>query len=81
MDVIYFKIFKSKNVDNDLIKFIDNFENKKIPIMPIKAEILMKKYNILEGKEMGIKLKAIEEFWSNNNFLISDQEVRKIIND
>ena len=80
MDIIYFKIFKSNKVDNKLIKLIDNFKNKAIPIMPLKADILMEKYNIPEGRELGNKLKALEEVWTNNNFQISDNEVYKIIN-
>ena len=48
--------------------------------MPLKADILMEKYNIPEGRELGNKLKAIEEVWTNNNFQISDNEVYKIIN-
>jgi tRNA nucleotidyltransferase/poly(A) polymerase len=78
MDIIYFKIFKSNKVNNKLIKLIDNFKNKQTPIMPIKADVLMEKYNIPEGKELGTRLKAIEEVWINNNFQISDKEVQKI---
>ena len=80
MDVIYFKIFKSKKVDNKLIEMIKIFKNKEIPIMPLKAVTLMLKYNIPEGKELGSKLKMIEELWVNNNFQISEKEVQKIIN-
>ena len=80
MDIIYFKIFKSNKVDNELIKLIDNFKDKKILIMPLKANTLIEKYNIPEGRELGIKLKAIEEVWTNNNFQISDDEVQKIVN-
>ena len=29
--------------------------------MPFKADLLIKKYNIPQGKELGIKLKTIEE--------------------
>jgi len=79
MDIIYFKIFKSNKVDIKLINLIDTFKNKEIPIMPLKADLLMKKYNIPEGKELGAKLKAIEEIWTNNNFKISDKEVLKIV--
>ena len=43
------------------------------------AEILMKRYKIPEGKELGKKLKIIEEKWVNNNFQISDQQVNNII--
>ena len=78
MDIIYFKIFKSKKVDIKLINLIDIFKNKEIPIMPLKADLLIEKYNIPEGKELGVKLKAIEEIWINNNFKISDKEVLKI---
>jgi len=79
MDIIYFKIFKSNKVDIKLLKLIDIFKNKKIPIMPLKAELLMEKYNIPEGKELGAKLKAIEEVWTNNNFMISEKEIQKIV--
>jgi len=48
--------------------------------MPLKANTLIEKYNIPEGRELGIKLKAIEEVWTNNNFQISDDEVQKIVN-
>jgi len=79
MDIIYFKIFKSKKFDGELIKLIEKYRDKKIPVMPFKADFLIEKYNIPEGKELGVKLRAIEEMWTSNNFQISDQEVRKII--
>ena len=79
MDVIFFKIFKSVKIDNRLLKIIEIYKDKKIPIMPFKANILMEKYNISEGKELGVKLKKLEEAWINNNFQISDNEVRKIL--
>ena len=79
MDIIYFKIFKSKKFDGKLIKLIEKYRDKKIPVMPFKADFLIEKYNIPEGKELGVKLRAIEEMWTSNNFQISDQEVRKII--
>jgi len=80
MDIIHFKIFKSIKIDNKLIKMIENFKNKELPIMPFKANTLMEKYNISEGKELGSKLKKIEETWVNNNFQISEKEVQKIVN-
>jgi tRNA nucleotidyltransferase/poly(A) polymerase len=79
MDIIYFKIFKSNKVNDKLIELINSFQNKKIPIMPLKADTLMKKYNILEGRELGDKLRAIEEVWINNNFQISEKEVQKTL--
>ena len=47
--------------------------------MPFKANMLINKYQILEGKELGKKFKAIEEFWVNNNFNISEKEIQKIV--
>uniref|UniRef100_UPI00404A5712 CCA tRNA nucleotidyltransferase n=1 Tax=Candidatus Pelagibacter sp. TaxID=2024849 RepID=UPI00404A5712 len=79
IDVIYFKIFKSNKVESKLIKLIKIFKEKDIPVLPLKADILMEKYQIPEGKELGIKLKAIEEIWTNNNFKISEKEVQKIL--
>ena len=79
-DLLYFKIFKSNIVDPHLLQLIKNFNKKKVPVMPLKANVLMEKYNIPEGKVLGGKLKLIEEVWCNNNFQISDAEVQKIIN-
>ena len=50
------------------------------PIMPIKADSLIVKYKISEGKILGNKLKMIEEEWVNNSFKISDQQIENIIN-
>jgi tRNA nucleotidyltransferase/poly(A) polymerase len=80
MDVINFKIFKSNKIDYKLLKILENFKNKEVPVMPIKANTLMEKYNMSEGKELGNKLNKIEEFWTNNNFQISEEEVQKLIN-
>ena len=80
MDILYFKIFKLKKIDSDLLKMIKNFKDKEIPIIPFKASTLMKKYNVIEGKELGNKLKKIEEIWANNDFQISEKEVLKIVN-
>ena len=80
MDVIYFKIFKSNKIDGKLLEMIENFKDKEIPIMPFKGNILIEKYNIPEGKELGIKLRMIEEVWTNNNFQISEKEIQKIVN-
>ena len=63
-------IFKSNIVDPHLLQLIKNFNKKKVPVMPLKANVLMEKYNIPEGKVLGGKLKLIEEVWCNNNFQI-----------
>ena len=79
MDVIYFKIFKSKTVDKNLLTMIEIFKEREIPIMPYSAKLLMTKYNIPEGKELGIKLKKIEELWADNNFKVNEKEILRII--
>ena len=79
-DVILFKIFKSSKVDYKLLKLVRSFENKVPPILPLRAITLMTKYNIPEGKKLGVKLKMIEELWVDNNFKISENEVQEIVN-
>tara|TARA_Y100000741_G_C18225779_1_gene547733 strand:+ start:53 stop:1327 length:1275 start_codon:yes stop_codon:yes gene_type:complete len=80
MDIIYFKIFKISKVDKKLLKIIKNFQEKDLPVFPIKANEIIKKYNIPEGRELGKKLKFIEKVWLDNNFRISEKEVQKIVN-
>ena len=48
--------------------------------MPVNADFLMKKYKFSEGKQLGDKLKIIEDQWVKNNFKISDEDVDNIIN-
>ena len=80
MDVIYFRIFKSNKVDIKLLEMIEKYQQKVLPLLPLRAITLMTKYNIPEGKELGNKLKMIEELWVDNNFKISETEVLKIVN-
>ena len=49
------------------------------PKMTLKDVIT--KYKIPEGKQLGLKLKLIEEEWAGNNFKISDQQIDNIIKD
>jgi len=79
-DVINFKIFKNKKVDKNLIKLKKFFSNQDPPKIDIKAKTLIEKFNFQEGKELGKKLKEIEDFWVENSFKISDQELKKIVN-
>ena len=79
LDLLYFQIFRSKKVDKKLVEMIEFFKDKEAPLLPLRAITLMTEYNIPEGKELGVKLKAIEEKWVENNFEISKLEVQKII--
>jgi len=79
IDIINFYLFNSKKVDKKLIKFIEIFNNKTIPTLPIGAKLLMSKYNLLEGKSLGEKLKKIETIWVDNNFKISEKQIQNIV--
>ena len=78
-DLLYFEIFKSKNVNKKLINLFDFFKDKEVPIFPIKAKNLIEKFDISEGKLLGIKLKKIEEKWINNDFKVSEKEVSQVV--
>ena len=80
MDILNFKIFKSKKIDDQIIKLINFYKDKTKPTMPIKADVIMSKYNISEGKLLGNKLKIIENEWVKNNFQITDKEIENIVN-
>ena len=58
LDVLYFKIFKSKKVDNKIIKLIEIFKKKEMPVMPFKASTLMEKYQVPEGRRAGTEVKS-----------------------
>ncbi len=79
IDILSFRVIRSKKFDRNLMSLIEIYKNKILPTMPIKADEIMSKYNILEGKHLGLKLKQIEEEWVNNNFDISDQQIDNII--
>ena len=79
IDILNFKIVSSKKLDNSLIALCEIYRKKDIPIMPIAANKLMNEYQIPEGKQLGLKLKKIEDEWIKNNFQISDKQVAEII--
>ena len=79
IDILNYRILKTKKTDKYLIELINKYKDKSMPIMPIKANVLMTKFKISEGKALGEKLKIIEGEWVKNNFQISDQQVENII--
>ena len=76
-DVIDFQLFKSNRSEKKIIELKEYFEKIEKPSFPIKAKLVMEKYNIKEGRELGQKLKHLENLWVENNFKISDKEVDK----
>ncbi|MDC3022986.1 CCA tRNA nucleotidyltransferase [Candidatus Pelagibacter sp.] len=79
LDILNYRVIRSKKSDYSLNELIDYYQNSKIPMIPVNADFLMKKYEIPEGKQLGEKLRAIEEQWVKNNFKISDQQINSII--
>ena len=79
LDILNYKLFITKKIDQKLVDLIDVFKSKILQNMPIDAGILMTKYNIPEGKTLGNKLKLIEEMWVKNNFKISEKQIDKIV--
>jgi poly(A) polymerase len=80
IDILSYRLFFLKKADNKLLNFISLFKSKILPTMPVGAKVLMEKYDIAEGKNLGNKLKNIEEEWVNNNFQLSEKQINKIVN-
>jgi len=75
IDLIDFKLCISNKRNNKLIELKKYFEKLEKPRFPIKAKIIMEKYKMKESKELGEKLKYLENLWVENNFHISEKEV------
>ena len=80
MDILNYRILKINKLDNNILALINKFKLKTIPTMPFKADFLMSKYDIPQGKMLGEKLKIIENKWIENNFQISEKQIKNIIN-
>ncbi len=79
IDIISYKLFFLKKVDKKFQNLINDFQSRVQPILPINAKYLMEKFNIPEGKNLGDKLKFLEEEWINNNFKLTNKQINKII--
>ncbi len=80
LDILMYNIFRFKKSNQENISnLIKLYKSKNVPLMPIKADLLMSKFNLKEGRALGNKLKLIEAKWVENNFQISDQQVEYII--
>ena len=77
IDMIDFQLLRSNKRSNKLFELKKFFENLEKPEFPIKAKTVMEKYNLKEGKELGQKLKYLENLWVENSFIISEKEVEK----
>ncbi len=79
IDILNFKIIKTKKVDKKLLSFLEFYRNKTLPRLPIGADLLMTRYKIPEGRQLGSMLKLIEDEWIRNNFEISDKQIDDIV--
>ena len=79
IDILNFKIIKTKKVDKKLLSFLEFYRNKTPPRLPIGADLLMTRYKIPEGRQLGSMLKLIEDEWVRNNFEISDKQIDNIV--
>ena len=52
-------------------------KKKQKPVFPIKAKNIMQRFNLKEGRELGQKLKHLENIWVNNSFSISEKDIEK----
>ena len=78
IELIDFKIFTSKKFNKNLINIKKLLSTKLKPTLPVNTKILMKEYNLKEGRELGFKLKKIENIWIENGFQISEDQIKKI---
>jgi len=76
LDLIDFQLFRSIKTNNKLIELKKYFEKLEKPKFPIKAKNIMEKYKMKESKELGEKLKYLENLWVENDFNISENEVK-----
>lgn len=79
LDILNFKIVKTKKTDKKLSNLLELYKSKTKPSLPIGADLLMTRYKIPEGRQLGSILKLIEEEWIMNNFKISDKQIDNII--
>ena len=79
LDILNFKIIKTKKADKKLLNLLELFKSKATPSLPIGANLLMTRYKIPKGRQLGSTLKLIEEEWIRNNFEISNKQIDNIV--
>ena len=79
LDILNFKIIKSKKLDKKMLSLLELYKNKITPSLPVGANLLMTRYKIPEGRQLGSMLKLIEEEWVRNNFEITEKQIDNIV--
>ena len=76
--MIDFQLFITGKNNKKLIELKEYFKNLEKPKFPLKANIIMEKYKIKEGGELGQKLRHLENLWVENSFKITDKQVDEV---
>ena len=79
MDLLLFSKCLKNNLENNKIDELINYVNNcEVPKFPISGDFL-KTHGYKTGKELGNKLKSLEERWIENNFFIDKKVVEKFL--
>ena len=79
-DLLFFSACLKNNIRNfDIEKLANYVDSCKIPKFPISGDYL-KEHGYKTGKELGEKLKILEEKWLKNNFILDKNLIQKTIN-
>ena len=71
--------FKNNFNKKNAKKYLNNITSMKTPIFPYDGKYL-KSLGYEQGKQIGSKLKELEEIWLENNFVIPKDKLNKILN-
>ena len=79
MDLLLFSKCLKSNLKNLNIEKLINYVNIcEVPKFPISGDYL-KKHGYKSGKELGNKLKSLEEQWISNSFFIDKKTIEKFL--
>ena len=79
-DLLLFSICVNGEVEvSSIVKLLDYVNTCKIPKFPISGDYL-KKYGYETGRELGKKLKSLEEKWIQNHFILDEKIIQKYLN-
>ena len=79
-DLLKLKYFlNKKDKEKDLFLKLNEIENTKVPIFPINGSYLKDK-GFKEGKKIGRVLNILQSRWIDNNFSLSEKEIKITLN-
>ena len=79
-DLLLFAICVNNEVKvSSIVKLLDYANTCKIPKFPISGDYL-KKHGYETGRELGKKLKSLEEKWIQNHFILDEKIIQKYLN-